>query len=731
MLKLNTHDISLPSKAGLRTALPWVMLLVSIACTLSAWHFLREDTAAQSQSAFQIRAQRIAESIVDRLNTFKQILGGGVALFAVQGTLDRLVWREYVNALDLEHSFPEILAMGYAPRISERDRANTENAVRAEGIAEFSITPLGDRPLLTPILFIEPFNPFNRKALGFDMYSEAIRRAAMLRAHESGAASMTSRVDLVQNADQPRHGAGLLLYLPVYQRDKPLTRSTQRELALRGYVYAAFHAKDFFSTAIAPYYAAIDVEIFDGEHPSSSSLLFDRDSQLRTLQASRTESFRKLIPLQVHGRTWSVSAIANPDFAKEFDSAKSFYLLAGGGLISALMFLVGWFSASAQRRTRELAEEMTQAHKFSNAKLHGIIQTARDAIITIDESQSIVLFNAAAERIFGLTSDQVVGTPLDRLLPARYRNRHRAHVRHFGSTGETMRAMGADLPLSGLRANGEEFPLDASISQLTEGEHALYTVILRDITRRKQAEDALKQAQDRLAESSRLSREILSSANERLRQLSNHIEVARESERTRIAREVHDDLAATLTGIKMDLSVAKTMTTQDPVNAEKRLDASLKLIDGAVQTTRRIINDLRPSILDNLGVWAAIDWQARETAKRAGLQCEVEMGEDVESTNLSSANATALFRVVQESLNNVWRHAGASRVSVRASRDNGVIQVQITDDGRGFDEAQLQTAGHWGVMGMYERVRSHGGKLEFTTAPGHGTQVRVSLPIGA
>ncbi|MFN0317167.1 MAG: PAS domain S-box protein [Burkholderiales bacterium] len=532
---------------------------------------------------------------------------------------------------------------------------------------------------------------------------------------------------------------------------------------------------------------------------------------------------------------------------------KPAYTLAGGIVISALMFLVGWFSASTRRRAEELAREMAQAQHRSEAQLHGVIDTARDAIISIDESHRIVLFNPAAERIFGWPREQMMGVPLHRLIPERFRERHEAHVSHFGTTGETARAMGSDLPLYGLRANGEEFPIDASISRLTDGSHFRYTVILRDITRRKQAEDALKLSlrfseevmqsvnegiivYDRdlrvvswnrfmeeltgLAKTSAVGKQLyelfpalraldvedyfrralggqvvvsdhplprlrgtteyltsaqagssedprlawtlsyfaphldhlgnivgvivtvvdvteitrnrmqLNRTNEHLRQLSAHLETVRESERTRIAREIHDDLAGTLSGIKMDISAARNLAAQDPEALAKRLDASLALIDGAVQATRRIINDLRPSILDTLGVWAAIEWQAHETAKRAGMACEVEVSADAECTNLSSANATALFRIVQESLNNVWRHSGASRVAVRASRDNGMIRVQISDDGKGFDEAGIQQSGHWGIMGMYERVRSHGGELHFASSPGNGTQVSVSLPVG-
>jgi two-component system sensor histidine kinase UhpB len=155
----------------------------------------------------------------------------------------------------------------------------------------------------------------------------------------------------------------------------------------------------------------------------------------------------------------------------------------------------------------------------------------------------------------------------------------------------------------------------------------------------------------------------------------------------------------------------------------------LKLIDSAVVATRRIINDLRPSILDNLGVWAAIEWQTNDTAKRAGIDCEVSIAEGLDNIPLTPALSTALFRIVQESLNNIRHHARANKAQVRCRCEGNDLAVEVRDDGVGFDLDDAGHAGHWGLIGMHERALAHGGMLEMSSARGAGTRVCVRFPL--
>ena len=204
------------------------------------------------------------------------------------------------------------------------------------------------------------------------------------------------------------------------------------------------------------------------------------------------------------------------------------------------------------------------------ARLEAIMRSAMDAIITIDADQRIVLCNLAAEKMFGCTPDEAIGTSLDRLIPERFRAAHRAHIERFANTGETSRRMGLQTALWALRADGTEFPIEASISQATVGGRKLLTVILRDITERTRAEQEIHRAHDEL------------------RELAQAMHEVRESERTRIARELHDELGQALTALKMDVDLLSETISRDRTDLLERTDAMRELLDSTVATTRRI-----------------------------------------------------------------------------------------------------------------------------------------------
>jgi PAS domain S-box-containing protein len=354
----------------------------------------------------------------------------------------------------------------------------------------------------------------------------------------------------------------------------------------------------------------------------------------------------------------------------------------------------------AARIRGELGEAQT--------RLAAIVDSAMDAVITVDEEQKIVLFNRAAEQVFGVRREGVLGTPLDRLLPARFRGAHRAHIAGFGSTGVTSRRMGDVTTLWALRPDsGDEFPIEASISQAVESGKRYYTVILRDITLRKQAEDALRQSQ------------------RELRELSARVLEAREEEKTRIARELHDELGQLLTALKMDLGWLRERLPDGEL--AHRAGEMGALLDRTVGATRRIMADLRPMMLDDLGLGDAAAWLVDDFAKRSGIACRIELAEDLQE--VSKAVATAVYRAIQESLTNIARHAGAKNAWVNVAMDEGELQVEVEDDGRGIAAADLAKARSLGLRGMRERISFLGGSLEIGRAPRGGTRVRLCVPL--
>ena len=324
-----------------------------------------------------------------------------------------------------------------------------------------------------------------------------------------------------------------------------------------------------------------------------------------------------------------------------------------------------------------------------------------DAIITVDSEQNILLYNKAAERIFGWPTSEMLGQPLTRLIPQRHRAAHGGQVRRFGQTGITSRRMGDGTVLYGCRASGEEFPLEASISQLDTAQGKLYTVILRDVTERVRA-------------------------GEELSAFASAAHAIRESEKTRIARELHDELAQSLTAIKMDATWVREALPRDADAVRAKLDDMLGLLDTTVAATRRIASDLRPLLLDDLGLVPAIEWLTHNFSQRHGVPCKLSLDEDVE---LVEPYATAVFRIVQESLVNVAKHAGASRVDVRIARTAAAVVLEVTDDGAGFSLDAPRKTSSLGLMGLRERARLLQGTVDIDTAPGRGTRLRVAIPV--
>jgi PAS domain S-box-containing protein len=344
----------------------------------------------------------------------------------------------------------------------------------------------------------------------------------------------------------------------------------------------------------------------------------------------------------------------------------------------------------------------------AEARLAAIVDSAMDAVITVDGEQNIVLFNRSAEQVFRLGREQALGTPLDRLLPARFRGAHRAHVEAFGDTGVTSRRMGDVTTLWGLRADGSEFPLEASISQVNEGGKRYFTVILRDISVRKQHEDALRASQ------------------RELRDLSARVLEAREEEKTLIARELHDELGQLLTALKMDLASLRSAPAEQH---EPKLQEMGQLLDQTVAATRRISADLRPLMLDDLGLADAAGWLVEDFCKRSGIECRMETSGAEALAEASKAVATAVYRAIQESLTNIARHSGAKNAWVNLSVAERFISVEVEDDGRGISAEAMAKSRSLGLKGMRERITYLGGSLDIARAPRGGTRLRLRVPL--
>ncbi|MFM2400387.1 MAG: hypothetical protein RL341_2544, partial [Pseudomonadota bacterium] len=354
------------------------------------------------------------------------------------------------------------------------------------------------------------------------------------------------------------------------------------------------------------------------------------------------------------------------------------------------------------------AEEQKQRFQEEEVRLSTIIHNSMDAIITIDEQEKIQIFNAAAEQMFGYSAAQALNMTLSALIPATFRSRHHAHVQHFAHSGESSRKMGHHMVLRGLRASGEEFPLEASISRaLTEGK-VYMTVILRDLSARVAAQTELDRARAHL------------------RELSIASQTAREEEKARISRELHDELGQNLTALKMDLSWLESHVSSEGAARAERVRAMQAVLDSTVVATRRIAADLRPLMLDDLGLMAALEWLTQDFTRRTAVPCDLAVDDAV--VEVDQRVQSALYRAVQECLTNVARHAHASHVKIELKVLESAVHLSVTDDGRGISQADQARRGSFGLIGMRERVYILGGTVDISSMPGTGTQINIVMP---
>jgi signal transduction histidine kinase len=213
-----------------------------------------------------------------------------------------------------------------------------------------------------------------------------------------------------------------------------------------------------------------------------------------------------------------------------------------------------------------------------------------------------------------------------------------------------------------------------------------------------------------------------------LSELSNHLQVVREDERSKLARDIHDELGGILVGAKMDIAwVEERLKKRDPESAAK-LERALQALDDGVQIKRRIVEELRPTLLDNLGLAAAVDWQVHEICDRAGLQCEIATPPD--DSEIAPQTSIALYRILQEALTNIVKYAHAKHVSVDLGVGGDTITLLIEDDGVGIaDDAQNNLLSH-GIAGMRQRVRALRGDFSISRRPEGGTVIEVNIPRG-
>ena len=357
-------------------------------------------------------------------------------------------------------------------------------------------------------------------------------------------------------------------------------------------------------------------------------------------------------------------------------------------------------------------KQANEALRESKDRLDGIYLSVGEGIISIDAEQRIALFNSAAERIFGYSAAEMIGQPLNVLLPERFRPQHGEQIRNFDSAGQTIRRMGTYGLVYGLRRNGEEFPLEAAVSRSGISPNKLFTVILRDITERRQAEQMREQLM------------------RQLELLSERLATAQEEERRKIAYELHEELGQELTTLKLYLQMLGPGS--GGTEAETHHEQALTVAVHATERVRKLVLDLDPPELADFGLHAAVRTYCQRQAVAGGWNLHIDAPKP--DVRAPQPVERACFRVLQEGLNNVLNHAQATEVWVNLHQGADELELWIRDNGIGFDRNAVRAdkrreGGGLGLFGMQIRAKHVGGSVEIKSTAGAGTEVRAVFPL--
>lgn len=357
----------------------------------------------------------------------------------------------------------------------------------------------------------------------------------------------------------------------------------------------------------------------------------------------------------------------------------------------------------------EFIRHKNEAVRESVAHAGAVLEAATDAVLILDDDAQIVDLNSAGVRMFGFERDRAIGMNLADLFSpdAVLGDCPLAEVRRAGAAA-CLSILDRRIDVDVLRSDGRAVPVQLVLSRTSPAAGATLTAFVRDVSAEKQVHDAL------------------AASEERLRALAARLQVAIEEERTRIAREVHDELGQLLAALGHDIGWLVGQQTGAAPLVTERLAAMAASVNALVDITRRIAAGLRPGILDDVGIGAALEWHAREFERRSGIALEMSLPD--EELELMRDHATALFRIFQELLTNVSRHAQASQVRVELDRRGDEIALQVADDGRGIRRDEGAGSGALGLVGIRERAHLLGGRVDIDAPDSGGTVVTVRLP---
>lgn len=349
---------------GLIRLAPLAVLAVCLTATLLAWNMERKNTEERLQLRFDSEVGTINRRIDERLDDYSNVLRGVAGLFAASSSVSRDEFHAYAEGLRLQEAFPGIQGLGFAKMIPAVDREKVIRAIRKDGAPQFTVKPDGARDPYTAIIYLEPLDWRNQRALGYDMYSEPVRHEAMARARDTDSPAISGRVVLVQETKEEVQ-SGFLMYLPIYRNGASHETPLGRRQNLIGWVYEPFRMNDLMARGVLGRYLdsirdELEIAIYDGDSGDAAALMYDsRPSAAAGGWARGPKFFSRRVTSQF-GRNWTIVVQSLPQFGTGSATQQPALVAIGGTTISILLTLVTWLMTTTNTRAIKLARKMSE-----------------------------------------------------------------------------------------------------------------------------------------------------------------------------------------------------------------------------------------------------------------------------------------------------------------------------------------------------------------------------------
>ncbi|MDR3480131.1 MAG: CHASE domain-containing protein [Burkholderiaceae bacterium] len=507
-----------------QSLLHWASMFVFLGMTIAAWHFISISTERRAEDRFNFIANDVKQRIDERMNAYEGLLHAGQGLFSASSGVERGEWTQFVEHLRIDRDFPGVLGMGYGKRIGAGEISALVADARADGLKDFHVWPPGEREEYVPVFYTEPLSAKNRRAFGYDMFSERVRHAAMIKARDSGDAAISGKVTLAQE-DSNDAPPGFLMYVPVYRNGAAVSTREQRIAALEGYVYCPFRMNDLMTGIIGGSLPEVALRIYDGDNEDDAALMYASEPGSAHGIADYPNAFtlRKSISAVNDEKNWTLRITTLPAFEASIDRDKSHIVLIAGAMISLLFFGVVGNLTATRDTAKTLADEMTAALEDTNRTLHQSEQRFRlltsrvkdYSILLLDPKGIVLTWNEGAERLTGYSEGEIIGRSFvcfytDEDIAAGKPEKVLEHARRAGQDESTGWRK---------RKDGSMFFADTLMTALRDDQQRLigFAKITRDITQEKRVEQELRSAIEQAESASRAKSEFVANMSHELR----------------------------------------------------------------------------------------------------------------------------------------------------------------------------------------------------------------------